>query len=127
MGPNAPAALLTATDDGEARLRLRAHPDDHDQRRLDLVWSGCRLARMEPPNDETISGHRLYEAGLREVLWLGEVDESELIVDLERRSRVHPRHSAALYSGLRHWVVALKECTVEVVACSLRIKRGARA
>jgi hypothetical protein len=123
--PNRPAAQLTASDDGEARLRLRARPDDHDQRPVDLVWSGCLVARMEAPNDEAISGHRLYEAGLREVLWLGEVHESDLIADFERRNRVHPHHRAERYTELRHWVASLKECTVEVVARSLRVERGA--
>ena len=123
--PNAPAARLTVTDDGEARLTLRAHPEDHDQRPVDLVWNGCLVARMEAPNDEAISGHRLCEAGLREVLWLGEVHESGLIAETERRNHVHPHHTAERYTGLRHWVASLKECTVEVVADSLRVERNA--
>jgi hypothetical protein len=125
--PNSPAARLTATDDGETRLRLQAHPDDQDQRPVDLVWNGCLVARMEPPNDEAISGHRLYDVGLREVLWLGEVYESDLIAELERRNRVHPQHSAGRYTALRHWVAPLKERTVEVVARSLRVERGGSA
>ena len=125
--PNAPAARLTATDAGETRLTLRAHPDDDDQRPVDLVWSGCLVARMEPPNDEAISGHRLYDVGLRDVQWLGEVHESDLVADLERRDRVHIHHSARSYTELRHWVVLLKECTVEVVAHSLRVERGVSA
>jgi hypothetical protein len=125
--PNSPAARLTAADDGVARLRLRAHPDDQDQRPVDLVWNGCLVARMEPPNDEAISGHRLYDVGLREVLRLGEVSGSELIAELERRNRVHPHHSAARYTALRHWVAPLKECTVEVVARSLHMERGGSA
>ena len=122
--PNAPSALLTTTDGGEARLRLRAHPDDHDQHPVELVWDRCLAARMEPPNDEAVSGHRLYDVGLREVLWLGEVYESGLIAELERTNRVHARHSAERYIPLRHWVVPLKECTVEVVARSPRVERG---
>ena len=108
---------------GETRLRLRPHPDDHDQRPLELVWSGCLVARMAPPNDEAISGHRLYDVGLRNVHWLGEVYESDLIADLERRNRLHPHHRGEPYTELRHWVAALKERTVEVVARSLRVER----
>jgi hypothetical protein len=122
--PDAPSAQLTTTDGGEARLRLRAHPDDHDQHPVELVWDGCLVARMEPPNDEALSGHRVYDVGLREVLWLGEVYESGLIAELERRNRVHVRHSAEQYTALRHWVAPLKACTVEVVARSLRVERG---
>ena len=79
---------------------------------------------MKPPNDEDIGGHRLYDVGLSDVLWLGEVSGSELIADLERRGRVLPQHSAERYSDLRHWVAPLKECVVEVVGRSLRVERG---
>jgi hypothetical protein len=125
--PNAPAARLFAADEGETRLTLRAHPDDPDQRSVGLVWSGCLATRMEPPNDEAISGHRLYDLGMRDVLWLGEVFESELIADLEERNRVHPLHRAERYTDLRHWVAPLKECVVEVVGRSLRVERGSSA
>ena len=94
---------------------------------IELVWGGCLVARMEPPNDEAISGPRLYEVGLRDVLWLGEVYESDLIADLERHNRVHAHHSAERYIELRHWVAPLKECTVEVVARSLHVERGVSA
>lgn len=121
--PNVPAAQLTATDGGETQLRLRPHPDDNDRRTVLLVWDGCLVARMEPPNDEAISGHRLYEVGLREVHWLGEIHESALISDVERRNRTDSHHPGKGDSGLRHWVAALKECTVEVVARSVRVER----
>jgi hypothetical protein len=55
-----------AADEGETRLTLRAHPDDPDQRSVGLVWNGCLATRMEPPNDEAISGHRLYDLGMKE-------------------------------------------------------------
>jgi hypothetical protein len=80
---------------------------------------------MEPPNDEAISGHRLYRVGLREARWVGEVHESELIAELEQRSRVHERHDAARFGDYRHWIVRLKECTVEVVARELVVERVA--
>jgi hypothetical protein len=121
--PNAPDARLLTTDSGVTRLTLRARVDDPDQRRVELVWARSWAARMEPSNDEAISGHRLYAVGLREVLWLGEVHDSELIADFERRNRVHPGHDASRFAPLRHWIVLLKECTVEVVARSLTVER----
>lgn len=123
--PNVPEAQMMATDDGETRLRLRAHPDDHDQRAIHLVWNGCLVTRMEAPNDEAIGGHRLYNVGLRDVHWLGEVYQSDLTAELERRNRAHPHHDPDRYAELHHWVAALKECIVEVVARSLRVERGA--
>jgi hypothetical protein len=116
--PNDPGARLVATDGGDARLTLRSHPNDDDERDVVFVWSGCRLAQMGGPNDEAIEGHRLWDCGLASVSWLGEVVDSELIASLERQNRVHPRHDPRRFSDLRHWVVLTKETVVEVVATS---------
>lgn len=121
--PNAPAAALLARDQGSTVLRLAPNPADDDTRDVLLVWSGSCLARLEPPNDEALSGHRLYTAGLSRVLWAGEVIESSLIAELERRNRVHRQHDANRYGQLRHWIVLLKERTVEVVALSVLARR----
>jgi hypothetical protein len=123
--PNAPSAVLLVRDDGMAQLALQVHPDDADQRPVRLVWSGCVAAVMQLPNDEAISGHRLYAKGLSTVVWAGEVLESQWIADLERQNRVHPRHDpAAFVAGLRHFILPLKECTVEVIASSWQILRA---
>ena len=121
--PNAPDAMLLSADLGPTSLALQAHPNDPDDRCVVLVWNGCRYACMAPPNDEAISGHRLWEKGLRGPLWAGVVRDSELVQDLERRNRVHPIHSASLFEGLTHYVVPLKECVVEVVAREVAVHR----
>lgn len=121
--PNAPEAVLVATDSGETRLTLRAHPDDLDQRAVALVWSRSRAARMEPTNDEALSGHSLYRAGLRDVPWIGEVFQSRLIANFEKRNRFHPLHDPRQFRQLRHWVVPLKEVLVEVVAEAIELQR----
>jgi hypothetical protein len=124
--PNVPNAVLVADDDGGARLWLSARWDDPDQRAVVLAWNGARLARMEPPNDDARRGHRLYEHGLADDLWLGEVFESSLVAQLETVNRVHPFHDPGRWLRLRHWVVPLKGCTVEVVADSVEVERRDR-
>lgn len=121
--PNAPDAALTAFDNGTATLRLSPHSADDDERDVLLVWSGAKVALMEPPNDEAITGHRLFLAGLNAVRCIGEVAESTLISELERANRVHPRRDPAPYASLRHWIVPLKECTIEIIAQSLQARR----
>ena len=122
----APLATLWMDDRFQARLRLEPEPDDRDQRSVELIWEGAIAGRMEPPNDEAIEGHRLYAAGLMNVFWIGEVHESELIADMERRNRVHERHRPDDFLGLRHWVLPLKECVVEVVASTMSVARADR-
>lgn len=114
--PNAPEAVLVSDDHGRSALGLRAHFDDPDQRCIVLLWRGVRYASLGGVNDETIAGHRLYERGLRDLRWLGEVQQSELITVLEKQNRVHPQHQAALFADLVHHILPTKECTVEVVA-----------
>lgn len=123
--PNAPEARLVVTDGGSAVLTLAAHFDDIDQRLVALRWTGTLLATMSAPNDEARQGHRLYDVGLAAVTWAGEVASSALIADLERQNSVHPRHDPAAFTGLRHWVLPLKECVVEVVAAEISVERTA--
>ena len=122
--PSSPGAVLLANDSGDARLTMRAHVDDADQRPVVLVWLRSWAVRMEPTNDEALTGHPLYRAGLRDVLWVGEVLQSRLIANLEKRNRFHALHDPHRFRQLRHWVVPLKEVLVEVVAESIELQRG---
>jgi hypothetical protein len=118
-----PEAVLVANDCGDTRLTLRARIDDPDQRSVVLVWTGSWAARMEPQNDEALTGNPLYKAGLRDVSGIGEVFESRLIANLDKRDRFHPKHGDHSFRQLRHWVVPLKETLVEVVAATIEIHR----
>ncbi len=121
--PNVPEAVMLAGDEGETVLALNPHVDDDDQRAVVLCWRSSSYQLMSSPNDEAISGHRLYDRGLKDVRWAGEVHGSELISALERQNSVHSRHDPAQFVGLVHHVVLTKESTVEVVAGSVTVKR----
>jgi hypothetical protein len=107
--PNAPDAFLVSDDMGRGALAQRAHPDDPDQRCVVLRWDAVSYALMSPPNDEARHQHRLYEAGLKDVDWLGIVRDSSLV------ERMRPMSSDFVLVPL-HYVVASKECVVEVLA-----------
>jgi hypothetical protein len=121
--PNAPDAVLAVGDHGRAVLALNAHLDDADQGCVVFVWSGTQAAIMGSPNDEAQSGHRLYGRGLSDVLWAGIVEQSAWISDLERQNRVHRRHDPARLTRLTHFILPLKECTVEAVAEEVTVLR----
>lgn len=121
--PNAPDAILLSADVGSSTLALNARQNDPDGRCVVLKWAGCLYASMASPNDEAISGHRLWTRGLQRLLWAGVVHDSELIARLERQNRVHPMHHAARCDGLKHYLLPLKECVVEVVARDLVVHR----
>jgi hypothetical protein len=121
--PETPHAVLVSSDGGVTALALRAHRDDPDQRCVVLLWQGSRSATMSEPGDAASSGHRLYDTGLRDVLWVGVVQRSELVQALEQSNRAHPQHDAAAYGRLVHHIVLLRERTVEVVAALLTVQR----
>ena len=121
--PNAPEAVLLSDDHGRSILGLRAHSDDPDQRCVLFVWRDVHYAIMGDPNDEGLSGHRLYSRGLRDLMWLGVVDQSELVNTLEKRNSVYPLHDPARFGQLVHHILLLKECAIEVVARELSVKR----
>lgn len=123
--PNAPEAWLVSDDNGRAALALKAHRDDPDRRCVVLIWSGVHSSWMADPNDEALSGHRLYSRGLREVLWAGVVRESDSVRALERQNRVHPSHDPSRFARLIHYVIPLKECVVEVIASAVAVQRVA--
>jgi hypothetical protein len=121
--PNAPEAILLANDFGRTVLALNPHLDDLDQRCVVIVWTGTRSARLSAPNDEAISGHRLWRKGLEGTLWAGQVSHSHAIRDLERQNRVHPRHDPSRYQNLAHHVLLLKERVAEIVAEAVSTRR----
>ena len=121
--PNVPAAVLLSNDDGQTALALNSSINDVDTRSVVFVWEGVRFASMGSPNDEALSGHRLYARGLDRIVRLGKVMSSELIAILEVQNSVHPQHEPAWFAGLTHHVLPLKECMVEVVADTLTIRR----
>jgi hypothetical protein len=117
--PNAPGAVLVSDDFGRAALAQKAHPDDPDQRCVVLRWDMVILAQLAPPNDEGRHEHRLYDVGLRDLLWLGVVQEGKLV---EQRNSSWPQ--AGDRRGVpMHYVVVSKECVVEVVAMDVEVFR----
>ena len=98
-----------------ARLHLGPHPDDADRRGVLLAFEDVRHVSFGFPNDEGRFHHRLWRFGLSEVHWIGKVEGSQLIEEVT--------HASALPSALTHWVVLLKEETVEVVARGLEVTR----
>jgi hypothetical protein len=121
--PNAPDAVMVSDDSGRAALALRAHPDDVDQRNLVLLWRRVEFAALGAPNDEALSGHPLWSAGLGDVRWLGLVERSGRVRALAAQNSVHPSHDQRRYDFLDHYVAPLKECVAEVVAGSVETQR----
>lgn len=88
-----------------------------------LLWSGTRSALLGDPNDEAVSGHRLYLKGLADVLWACTVRGSDAVDALERQNRVHPIHDVSRFDRPAHHVLLLKERVVEVIVEAVEVRR----
>ncbi|CCV07736.1 conserved hypothetical protein [Mesorhizobium metallidurans STM 2683] len=79
-----------------------------------------------PPNDEAISGHRLYGLGLRPYSAF-EVLNSSWIASLEEANRAHPSHVPELFSEYRHFILTFHDSTLEFIAesFSTSLREGA--
>ena len=82
----------------------------------------CSDMKMGGPNDETLSGHPLYKFGLKHYS-IHRIENSPWLHELERQNSVHPRHTSAWFlSGKVHYVLALKEETIECIATESRVQ-----
>ncbi|WP_192355683.1 hypothetical protein [Mesorhizobium mediterraneum] len=77
-----------------------------------------------PPSDEAISGHRLYELGLRPYEAF-EVLNSSWIASLGNANRIHSSHRPELFSEYRHFILTFHDSTLEFIAesfsCSFHV------
>ncbi|TIV15273.1 MAG: hypothetical protein E5V74_15705 [Mesorhizobium sp.] len=97
---------VSATSEGEAVAVLTVAP--------------YVALQFGPPNDEALSGHRLYELGLRPYSAF-EVVNSSWNASLEEANRVHPRHMPELFSGRRHFILTFHDSTLEFITRDFQI------
>jgi hypothetical protein len=81
-----------------------------------VEWVQCRGAVLGGLNDEAISGHRLWNKGLKDCLFAAEVKHSSWIEELRKENSVHPYHDDEMFSSLRHYILLLKDSTFECIA-----------
>lgn len=81
-------------------------------------FESCWAHYFGSPNSEALHGHPLYERGLS-FYGIFEVLDSSWIRLMEQRNRVHERHSAAHFDGLRHFIFTFNDSTFECVAESI--------
>jgi hypothetical protein len=97
-------------DDSALSLMYRTDGDHYAVVRFPL----CTYCAFGAPNDEALSGHPLWRAGLRHYA-VHEVQGSALVRELERRNSVHPNHDPARYLRRRHYVFTFQDSTLECV------------
>jgi hypothetical protein len=130
--PNAPMATMITNDVGVTVLAINPHGDDLSLGCVVFVWTGTAEALMGGQNDEGRFGHRLYDRGLAGLIWAGIVEDSEWIAEIRRNGQTvaakllgpeRARCVAERATSQHHYVLPLKENTVEVVADRVEVRR----
>ena len=76
----------------------------------------CTIHLFGSPNDETISGHRLYKQGLMSYSAF-QLEQSTWITDLERKNSVHSHHNREQYlADKKHYIFTFHDSTFECIA-----------
>lgn len=111
-------AGLPIEPDWDGTTATVVDPNEFKTRRLSwVVFAGVAHVSLGGPNDEALSGHPLFDAGLRRYE-VHEVHNSELIVSMERRNRVHPNHRPEKFASLRHLIITFHDETFDCVCRS---------
>ena len=84
-----------------------------------------RISDRRPQAVADVQDARVCERGLAGLRWAGIVQHSERIARFELGNRVHPRHEAERFSRQRHYILPLKQSTVEVIAETVTVQRQA--
>jgi hypothetical protein len=82
-----------------------------------LVFHGLMIFKFGYPNEEAISGHKLYKVGLKPFGFY-EIQHSNWIKKIEKANRVHPYHKKKVFFNKRHYIFPFHDSTLEVVADS---------
>lgn len=108
--------LLSETDpdwDGET-VRV-IDPDTAGLPAMAIRFTRPHAHSAGPPGEEGLAGHPLARLGLYPC-GAFEVDRSGWINALRQIDRAHPRHGAARFRRLRHFIFTFHASTVEVAA-----------
>lgn len=99
--------------------------DEHPSLFVVIEMRGCAEIRFGGPNDEAVSGHPLYGAGLAGYR-AHEVLNSRWIQEAIKVNSVHPHHSDVPFRQLHHYALLFHDEMLEALALSIssRLVRG---
>lgn len=121
MDTGAPMPVIRMADSGLFLAYIVSIPELNDQPEEYAVvkFEGVLQYIFGYPNDEALSAHPLYEAGLRFYAF-NEIFESHYVAELGRRNAKNFPGTESRFSGFRHWLVAFHDETLEVIAQSAK-------
>lgn len=79
-----------------------------------IQFSFCLATKMGPPNEEAISGHPLYNKGLRSYRFY-RVEDSSRLKQYKVQNRVHPYHKDELFDDYVHYIFCFHDLVFDCI------------
>ncbi|APY06830.1 hypothetical protein BWZ20_00310 [Winogradskyella sp. J14-2] len=96
---------------------------DQDDGIITIKFDLFEQFKFGSPNDEAMSGHPLYELGLKPYS-IQKVIDSEWIKQLKKINSVHPYHKDELFEKYKHFIFFFHDTCFEIVAESYSIEQN---
>ncbi|HEY9685241.1 MAG TPA: hypothetical protein V6C86_26945 [Oculatellaceae cyanobacterium] len=86
-----------------------------------VEFCNCLSAKLGSPNDESVSGHRLFGKGLESHV-AQRVVNSTWLKEMETTDSVHPYHNHQRWLTKEHFIFSFHDSTFECVAESFKVE-----
>ena len=80
-----------------------------------LSFKNYLVYKFGNPNAEAIGSHPYYHLGL-DYYKIYQLHNSDWLVDIESRNKIHPFHDSNLYKKINHYIIAFEDSTFECLA-----------
>ncbi len=99
---------------------------DQDEGIVTVKFNRFEQFKFGSPNDEAMSGHPLYELGLKPYS-IQKVIDSEWIKELKNMNSVHPYHKDELFEKYEHFIFFFHDRCFEIVSESYSIEENSKS
>lgn len=122
MDTGAPMPVIYAGEGGLLLAYIVSKPELNDalEEYAVVKFEGVLQHTFGYPNDEALSGHPLFEAGLQFYAF-NEVVESPCLAELGRRNAIAFPGTESHFMSFRHWLVTFHDESLEVIARSAKV------
>ena len=94
--------------------------DTNDETLGVVEFLNCRIFKFGDPDDEALSGHPLYNKGIK--FYNGHiVKNSRWVEELKNINKVHPRYNEDVWKSKTHYILCFHDSTFECIAEDYKI------
>lgn len=109
----APTPIIYSTEH-QVKLSFYLSREDDNKRGL-IIFDGLCQFKFGYPNEEAITGHKLYREGLYPLSFY-EIKKSSWLQEIIDANKIHPYHKDSQFEKYRHYFFPLHDNSFEILA-----------